>query len=206
MDYLPRRDAGTSAGESSTPTTEKKKQRETVSDYLFFLHVLGSLVGIAFWFLATIFADNKFKVKGMFEDLSPAAAAAAAGAGSGGDSTENLGKKIESAKIDDCGAEEICNSGGVGGGDSQKEILRLSKLRKVFDNGQVANDDVSFNVYRGEIFALLGHNGAGKTTMINQLCGFHTPTSGDAIVNGFSLQKDLKKVQDSIAVCPQDDP
>ena len=50
--------------------------------------------------------------------------------------------------------------------------------------GVLANDDVSFSVKRGEVFALVGENGAGKSTAMNILYGIHTPTAGDVFVRG----------------------
>jgi ABC-2 type transport system ATP-binding protein len=50
-----------------------------------------------------------------------------------------------------------------------------------------AVDNVSFRVYRGEIFGFLGPNGAGKSTTIRMLCGLLSPTSGEANVGGFDI-------------------
>ena len=58
-------------------------------------------------------------------------------------------------------------------------ILRANNLVKKFGD-LTAVDDVSFEIYEGEIFSLLGPNGAGKTTTISMLSTLLTPTSGDA--------------------------
>lgn len=56
-----------------------------------------------------------------------------------------------------------------------------------------AVDDVSFGVAAGEIFGLLGPNGAGKTTTLRMLSGLLRPTSGEAFVDGTSVQRDPQK-------------
>ena len=67
----------------------------------------------------------------------------------------------------------------------------------------VAVDDVSLEVEQGELFSLLGVNGAGKTTMIKMLSCLSKPTSGDAILNGKSIAKESLEVKAIIGVSPQ---
>jgi branched-chain amino acid transport system ATP-binding protein len=62
-------------------------------------------------------------------------------------------------------------------------ILRLEHVTKRF-GGLTAVDDVSFNVARGEVFALIGPNGAGKTTLFNCVTGLFPPTEGRIIFEG----------------------
>src|SRR5712692_6470722 len=63
-----------------------------------------------------------------------------------------------------------------------------------------ALEGLSFNVKKGEVFGLLGPNGAGKTTTIKILCTLLQPTSGDAIVNGFSITREPQKARQSLGV------
>lgn len=67
-----------------------------------------------------------------------------------------------------------------------------------------AVDRVSLEIGEGELFSLLGVNGAGKTTMIKMLSCLTLPTSGDATVNGFSITKETKRVKAAIGVSPQE--
>jgi len=62
-------------------------------------------------------------------------------------------------------------------------ILELTSLTKRF-GGLVAVDNVSFNIKRGEVFALIGPNGAGKTTLFNNVTGLFTPTAGRVVFDG----------------------
>jgi ABC-type multidrug transport system fused ATPase/permease subunit len=68
-----------------------------------------------------------------------------------------------------------------------------------------AVDKLTFRANAGEILTLLGHNGAGKTTTIHMLTGLVRPTSGDALVNGHSIVRDVTTVRRSLGLCPQHD-
>jgi putrescine transport system ATP-binding protein len=61
--------------------------------------------------------------------------------------------------------------------------IRIEKVTKKFGEF-VAVSDVSLNIYRGEIFCLLGGSGCGKTTLLRMLAGFETPTAGRIFIDG----------------------
>ena len=63
-------------------------------------------------------------------------------------------------------------------------VIQMKDITKVYPNGTVANQDVNFNVRKGEIHALMGENGAGKSTLMKMLFGLEQPTSGQILVNG----------------------
>ncbi|XP_075680863.1 phospholipid-transporting ATPase ABCA3-like isoform X2 [Dermatophagoides pteronyssinus] len=63
--------------------------------------------------------------------------------------------------------------------------------------------DISFGVKRGECFGVLGENGAGKTTMFKMITGSEDMTSGDILVNGNSVKKDIRLIYRDIGYCPQ---
>jgi putrescine transport system ATP-binding protein len=64
--------------------------------------------------------------------------------------------------------------------------VRIDKVTKKFGEF-VAVDDVSLNIYRGEIFCLLGGSGCGKTTLLRMMAGFETPTSGTISIDGVDI-------------------
>ena len=66
-----------------------------------------------------------------------------------------------------------------------------------------AVNNLSLNLYEGQITAFLGHNGAGKTTTMSVLTGMHEPTSGTAYINGLNIHKDLDEIRKSLGFCPQ---
>ncbi len=67
-----------------------------------------------------------------------------------------------------------------------------------------AVDSLNLSIPEGELFALLGVNGAGKTTAIRMLCGLLPPTSGDALLLGHSITKDPAAAKALLNVSPQE--
>ena len=80
--------------------------------------------------------------------------------------------------------------------------IEVKNLTKKFGDF-VSVDNVSFNVKEGEIFGFLGANGAGKSTTLRMLCGILSPTSGDALVGGFSISNDPALVKKNIGYMSQ---
>eukprot|EP01135_Chromosphaera_perkinsii_P005752 Nk52_evm52s359 gene=Nk52_evmTU52s359 len=81
--------------------------------------------------------------------------------------------------------------------------IMLKDLQKTYSNGKKALKGLSVNMYKGQITSLLGHNGAGKTTTMSILTGLYTPTSGDAWINGQSIQGDMQSIRKNLGICPQ---
>lgn len=80
--------------------------------------------------------------------------------------------------------------------------IQVKNLKKSFKTTEVLNG-VDFEVRRGEIFALLGSNGAGKTTIVKILTTLLKPDGGAAAVNGFDVASNPEKVRQSISLTGQ---
>ena len=68
-----------------------------------------------------------------------------------------------------------------------EKILEIRNLKKYYGKGDSevkALDDVSFDVYKGEMLVLLGNSGCGKSTLLNIIGGMDSPTSGQVLLNG----------------------
>ena len=83
------------------------------------------------------------------------------------------------------------------------EAIKTVKLTKKYGD-ITAVKDVDLTVERGELFALLGVNGAGKSTVIKMLSCLTEPTGGDAFINGKSVVSQKGDVKKMIAVSPQE--
>lgn len=81
--------------------------------------------------------------------------------------------------------------------------IRTSQLVKQYKN-LTAVDKLGLEIQQGELFSLLGVNGAGKTTVIKMLSCLTKPTSGDAIVGGYSITNEPVQVKRLIGVSPQE--
>src|SRR5262245_16790527 len=82
--------------------------------------------------------------------------------------------------------------------------IAIRNLAKKYANGTKALKDVSLEIEQGDFFALLGANGAGKTTMINILCGLVTKSSGHDEVFGTDADKDPDRTRELVGVVPQE--
>ena len=67
-----------------------------------------------------------------------------------------------------------------------RPYIRIERVTKNFGDF-TAVDDVSLDIYRGEIFCLLGASGCGKTTLLRMLAGFEQPTSGRISIDGADM-------------------
>lgn len=81
-------------------------------------------------------------------------------------------------------------------------VIKTNKLTKRYGDFIAANE-LSFEVYPGEIFGFLGANGAGKTTAMRMLCGLSAPSSGEATVAGFDIYKQTEQIKKNIGYMSQ---
>ena len=81
----------------------------------------------------------------------------------------------------------------------ENAIIEISNLHKSFGSVN-AVQNLSFKVKKGELFAFLGVNGAGKSTTINIMCGQLTKDSGKITINGKDIDKELTKIKNELGV------
>ena len=85
----------------------------------------------------------------------------------------------------------------------QENMIEISALNKNFGTLK-AVCDLSFCVKKGELFAFLGVNGAGKSTTISMICGQLASDRGDIVVNGWNVKTSARKIKDITGVVFQD--
>ena len=85
---------------------------------------------------------------------------------------------------------------------NSETVIQTDRLSKHFGDF-VAVDQISFEVYAGEIFGFLGANGAGKTTAMRMLCGLSVPTSGQAVIAGYDIYKNTEDIKKNIGYMSQ---
>lgn len=79
----------------------------------------------------------------------------------------------------------------------------VAKNLSVSRSNDLVLDNVSFTVEQGKIFALLGGNGAGKSTTLLTFLGFITPKSGQVLVKGMDVKENISLIRQSIAYLPE---
>ena len=85
------------------------------------------------------------------------------------------------------------------------KTIEFRKVRFGYGDGEEVLKGISVTVNRGDVIALVGSSGSGKSTMVNLLERFHDPTGGDIYVDGISLKEfDLAELRSNIALVTQD--
>ena len=83
-----------------------------------------------------------------------------------------------------------------------KNLVSIQNIIKSFKNLKAVNN-LSLNIKEGEIYGLLGSNGAGKSTTLNILLGFLTPDSGTALINGVDATDNSYEARKQIGYIPE---
>jgi len=83
-------------------------------------------------------------------------------------------------------------------------VIAVANLSKTYASGFRALRNVNLEIRRGEIFALLGASGAGKTTLISIVCGIVKPTKGTVLANGYDIVADYRAARSAIGLVPQE--
>nr|XP_026653725.1 ATP-binding cassette sub-family A member 10-like [Zonotrichia albicollis] len=89
-----------------------------------------------------------------------------------------------------------------------KEAIRLNNIKKIYKKNSKSIEalkGLSLNVYEGQITALLGHSGSGKTALLNVLSGFSKPSAGSAMIYNYNASEiwNMEGMQERVGVCPQ---
>lgn len=84
-------------------------------------------------------------------------------------------------------------------------MIKVDALSRMYGH-LAAVDNVSFEIGAGEIVGLLGHNGAGKTTIMKMLTGYLEPTGGSILIDGLDISAAREAVQQIIGYLPENDP
>ena len=81
--------------------------------------------------------------------------------------------------------------------------VELEHITKTYNKGEIlAVDDLSLSVEKGELFGLIGPDGAGKTSIFRMLTTLLLPDKGTAIVEGFDVVKDFKAIRGCVGYMP----
>ncbi|XP_009696182.1 PREDICTED: ATP-binding cassette sub-family A member 9-like [Cariama cristata] len=89
-----------------------------------------------------------------------------------------------------------------------KEAIRLNNIKKIYKKKDKRNEalrGLSLNIYEGQITALLGRSGSGKTALLNVLSGFSKPSAGSAMIYDYKVSEvqDMEGIQAMVGICPQ---
>ncbi|MBZ0190009.1 MAG: ABC transporter ATP-binding protein, partial [Candidatus Obscuribacterales bacterium] len=84
-------------------------------------------------------------------------------------------------------------------------MIKTEALTRTYETVK-AVDNVSFEIAHGQIVGLLGHNGAGKTTIMKMITGFIEPSSGSIEIDGLKIDSDREQIQKKIGYLPENCP
>jgi ABC-type multidrug transport system ATPase subunit len=82
------------------------------------------------------------------------------------------------------------------------QAVIVNNIKKMYGKETIAVDDVSFSVNKGELFGLIGPDGAGKTSIFRMLTTLLLPDAGSATVDGFDIVKNYKQIRHTVGYMP----
>jgi ATP-binding cassette subfamily A (ABC1) protein 3 len=162
-------------------------------------NVLPSAVGVRkpfyFPFMKSYWFDTKKPHHEQVEEESKKGSAKIA------NSSDVENESVEKHEIDPAAFEEVPEY--LRRKEDDDQYMKITNLKKKFEGGFYAVNNLNGVMYEDQIFALLGHNGAGKTTTINVLCGMMSSTSGEAEIYGHDIKTDMRNIRKFLGYCPQ---
>ncbi len=81
-------------------------------------------------------------------------------------------------------------------------MLKISHLTKKYSGSNKGIADLTLNVERGDLYAFIGHNGAGKTTALKAICGIHDFQQGEILINGINIKEQPLLAKRELAYIP----
>lgn len=91
--------------------------------------------------------------------------------------------------IDDLDSDVLREQETIEQADPRNYSVMVNKLKKIYPGNKIAVDNVSFGINKGEVFGLLGVNGAGKTSIFKILSGDEFANQGLAFIEGLDVTK-----------------
>ena len=110
--------------------------------------------------------------------------------------------------------EDVANERNSALNSNYWPYVKIANLRKEYFSragwkcqgvNKIAVQHSSITFEQGKLLALLGQNGAGKSTTIAMLSGLTPATDGDALIGGYSVQKQILEIRNIMGICPQHD-
>jgi ABC-type multidrug transport system ATPase subunit len=189
---------------------------------LVFLMGDAILYGLLAWYLDAVFRGNHGIPRKFYFPFQPSywldwlpryASKGKPSSRPSGQRRNALQDSDQDSSSDDDDSVPLLTGGKQHSVNGQTTAMEVHELSKSFKSGclcgknkvNVAVDGFSLKVQENQILALLGHNGAGKSTTINMLTGLLEPDRGNAYFYGLTITEDMDSIRNMLGVCPQHD-